>query len=493
MTRGRLVVHAHFYQPLRVDPFSGTVPADPRLRPSTNWNARVAAECYRPNAERRNLGQMSWDLGPTLAEWLETGDPKAYRGFIDGDRPADRDASIPVSRGNGMAQSYHHAIRPLASAADRRTEIRWGMRDFLLRFGRDADGLWFPETAVDIASLRIAAEEGIRYTILAPWQAATPSLDTRRPYRVELGGGRSIVVVFYDAGAVLGGLLRATRPRPTPTASRASAIAPRAGRVVRASGGLAARRDRHRRRAVRPSPGVPRAVPPAPRPARRRPAGPRLRRRRPGVGARARRCERRSARSASTSGRRGAAITASCAGAANAAASRTATGRRRCAWRSNGSRRGSTRSPVAQFGALPGAADPWAARDAYIDVVLGAEPSGSFAAHWLGSQAPVEARRTLLGSSRHSAGGSRCSRATAGSGTIRCAWRRARSCASRRARRGWSDEIAGTDLERRLLEDLTLLRSPRSGLDGAAIYQLALQDVGQSSPAASDSGEQASA
>ena len=146
MSRGRLVVHGHFYQPLRVDPFSGTVPADPSAAPFDNWNARVAAECYRPNAERRNLGQMSWDLGPTLAEWLETGDPKAYRGFIDGDRPADRDASIPVSRGNGMAQSYHHAIAALASAADRRTEIRWGMRDFLLRFGRDAEGLWFPET-----------------------------------------------------------------------------------------------------------------------------------------------------------------------------------------------------------------------------------------------------------------------------------------------------------------------------------------------------------
>ena len=57
MSRGRLVVHGHFYQPLRVDPFSGTVPADPSAAPFENWNARVAAECYRPNAERRNYGQ----------------------------------------------------------------------------------------------------------------------------------------------------------------------------------------------------------------------------------------------------------------------------------------------------------------------------------------------------------------------------------------------------------------------------------------------------
>ena len=236
MSRGRLVVHGHFYQPLRVDPFSGTVPVDPSAAPFENWNARVAAECYRPNAERRNYSQMSWDLGPTLAEWLETDDPKAYRGFIDGDRPADRDPSIPVSRGNGMAQSYHHAIAALASAADRRTEIRWGLRDFLLRFGRDAEGLWFPETAVDIASLRIAAEEGIRYTVLAPWQAATANLDTRRPYRVELGGGRSIVVVFYDAGL---SSAVSFEPEATADADRFARerIAPRLGGSFESSGG----------------------------------------------------------------------------------------------------------------------------------------------------------------------------------------------------------------------------------------------------------------
>src|SRR5262245_66216826 len=115
---------------------------------------------------------MSWDLGPTLAEWLETADPKAYRGFIDGDRPSDRDASIPVARGNGMAQPFHHAIAALASAADRRTEIRWGMRDFQMRFGRKAEGLWFPETALDSASLRIPVGEGTRCTLAEPRRVA---------------------------------------------------------------------------------------------------------------------------------------------------------------------------------------------------------------------------------------------------------------------------------------------------------------------------------
>ena len=139
MSRGRLVVHAHFYQPSRTDPFSGRVPADPTAAPAHDWTARVSGECYRPNAEIGNLGHISWDLGPTLAAGCATAIPMAYRGFVAGDRGV-----------NGMAQPFHHSILPLASAADRRTEIRWGLRDFELRFGRPADGMWLPETAVDL-------------------------------------------------------------------------------------------------------------------------------------------------------------------------------------------------------------------------------------------------------------------------------------------------------------------------------------------------------
>ena len=68
--RGRLAVHAHFYQPLRVDPFGGVVPADPSAAPFRDWNTRIDAECYRPNAERGNLARISYDLGPTLAGWM---------------------------------------------------------------------------------------------------------------------------------------------------------------------------------------------------------------------------------------------------------------------------------------------------------------------------------------------------------------------------------------------------------------------------------------
>ena len=189
MRRPSLVVHGHFYQPPRLDPFTGTMPRDPTAAPAHDWNERVAADCYRPNADLGNLGAISSDLGPTLAGWLQNGDRMAYQGFVDGDHGV-----------NGMAQPFHHAILPLASAVDRRTEIRWGLRDFEFRFGRRATGMWLPETAVDLDTLRLLADSGITYTILAPWQVAGgPSIDSRRPVRIDLGGGRSIVAALYDA------------------------------------------------------------------------------------------------------------------------------------------------------------------------------------------------------------------------------------------------------------------------------------------------------
>jgi hypothetical protein len=191
-----LAVHGHFYQPERRDPFSGEIAPQPAAAPYRDWNARINAECYKPNAERGTLRHCSYDLGPTLAWWLEANDPVTHSRFVASDQPPIAD---DPDCGNAMAQAFHHAILPLASLADRRTEIRWGLRDFELRFGRRPTGIWLPETAVDMPTLRILADERVRYTILAPWQAADSRLDTRRPYRVELGGGKSIVVVFYDA------------------------------------------------------------------------------------------------------------------------------------------------------------------------------------------------------------------------------------------------------------------------------------------------------
>jgi hypothetical protein len=195
VSRPLLAVHGHFYQPERRNPFTGLPAPQPGAAPYRDWNARIDAECYKPNADRGNLRHISFDMGPTLGSWLDDHDPSTAAEFVGSDRPLpDQDAAS----GNALAQAYHHAILPLASLADRRTEIRWGLRDFELRFGRRASGIWLPETAVDLPTLRIAAEEGVRYTILAPWQAADPGLDTRRPYRVDLGDGKAMTAVFYD-------------------------------------------------------------------------------------------------------------------------------------------------------------------------------------------------------------------------------------------------------------------------------------------------------
>ena len=169
------------------------MPPDPSAAPARDWTARVTAECYRPISERDTLDHASWNLGPTLTAYLSDEAPDVLAGF----RAPTSAGATPMAT-PGIAQSFHHAILPLAAMHDRRTEVRWGLRDFEHRFGRPAVGLWLPETAADLATLRILAEEGVRATILAPWQADTGHLESR-PYRVDTGRGH-VDVLFYDAG-----------------------------------------------------------------------------------------------------------------------------------------------------------------------------------------------------------------------------------------------------------------------------------------------------
>ena len=188
-----LCIYGHFYQPPRANPFTGRIPREPGAAPYDNYNEKITDECYRPNAETGNLAHISFDLGPTLAAWLEDHHPDVYQAFID----ADRENMARYGVGNALAQAYNHTILPLATTRDKRTQVRWGLDDFAHRFGHRADGMWLAETAVDQETLSILAEEGVRYTILAPWQAAEP-ITPGEPYRVALPGGRSITVFFYN-------------------------------------------------------------------------------------------------------------------------------------------------------------------------------------------------------------------------------------------------------------------------------------------------------
>lgn len=192
MTR-YLCVHGHFYQPPREDAATGLIPREPGAEPYHDWNEKILAECYRPNAEHGNFEYINFDIGPTLGLWMERQHPSVIRQIVESDRAAVR----RTGHGNAIMQSFHHTILPLASPRDRRTEIRWGMRWFEHTFGRRPTGIWLPETAVDVATLEACVDEGLTFTILSPDQAAGP-VDMRQPYRVALPSGRSFQVVFYE-------------------------------------------------------------------------------------------------------------------------------------------------------------------------------------------------------------------------------------------------------------------------------------------------------
>ncbi|HET7029496.1 MAG TPA: DUF3536 domain-containing protein [Candidatus Limnocylindrales bacterium] len=468
MTRPRLAVHAHFYQPSRLDPWTERVPVEPSAAPFHDWNQRVDAECYRPNAERGTLRGISWNVGPTLAGWLAAEDPATYARFVADSEPA-------------IAQAYHHAILPLASAADRRTEIAWGIRDFELRFGRRPLGLWLPEAAVDVATLREAADQGITFTILAPWQSAEHGIDTRRLYRVDLGGGRAIVVAFYDAGLstsvsfepdATSDADRFARERVLPRLAGGPAPLDAPLAVIATDGELYGHhqpfRDLFLQRLVSPDPAAAdrgfdvvtlgEAVSAAAS---------------AGEGLPAARITERTSWSchhgvARWSGECPDAVDGRWKGPLRAAFERLAGG--------------IDAVTAAAVSALPGDEDADAARDAWIDVVAGALTARDFAAQrWPG--ATVDQTRPVL----ELLAAQRWRLAMFASDgwywddPVRPETRQVLRAAARAAR--LVDRVAGTRLERRLVDDLAVLSSPSRGLDGAAIYRMALADVGQPPPA----------
>jgi alpha-amylase/alpha-mannosidase (GH57 family) len=186
-----LVVHAHLYQPPREDPTTGEFPVEPGAAPFHDWNEKITAECYRPIAPL--LGRMSFNVGATLFEWLDLKAPEVTRGFID----ADRESLSRLGHGAAMAMPYHHIILPLASRRDKEIEVRWGIRDFQRRFQRPPEGMWLPETAVDMETLDVLAAAGIRFTVLAPHQLESPA-PFGQPSTVRTTSGRLISVFTYD-------------------------------------------------------------------------------------------------------------------------------------------------------------------------------------------------------------------------------------------------------------------------------------------------------
>ncbi len=229
--QGYVVIHGHFYQPPRENPWIEEIETEPSAQPYHDWNTRITAECYLPNSCARiydgpgrildivnNYEFISFNFGPTLLSWLEVHAPLTYQRIIE----ADRRSRARLGHGNAIAQAYNHAILPLLTPRDRETQIIWGLEDFEHRFGRQAEAMWLPETAVNYPTMAALVEKGMKFVILSPYQAKrvrplaggtwenvqAQNLDTTQAYRCfipEMAAGdpgrRNYLDVFFYNGA----------------------------------------------------------------------------------------------------------------------------------------------------------------------------------------------------------------------------------------------------------------------------------------------------
>ncbi|HME00421.1 MAG TPA: DUF3536 domain-containing protein [Terriglobia bacterium] len=219
---GYICIHGHFYQPPRENPWLEAVELQESAHPYHDWNERIDAECYARNAASRildeqkrivrivnNYAKISFNFGPTLLSWIQANDPPVYRAILEADAESGKAFS---GHGSALAQPYNHMIMPLANERDKYTQTFWGVRDFEHRFGRRPEGMWLPETAVDLPTLEILAQVGMKFTILAPNQASRVrkiggrnwkdvgkgQIDPTMVYRLRLPSGRTISLFFYD-------------------------------------------------------------------------------------------------------------------------------------------------------------------------------------------------------------------------------------------------------------------------------------------------------
>jgi alpha-amylase/alpha-mannosidase (GH57 family) len=200
-------IHGHFYQPPRENPWLEAIELQDSAYPYHDWNERITAECYLPNATARildkegritkilnNYAKISFNFGPTLLGWMEENQPEIYEAILEADRESQRNFS---GHGSALAQGYNHMILPLANRRDKITQVLWGIQDFVRRFGRSPEGFWLPETAVDLETLTIMAGLGIRFTILSPYQARRVRRIRSRIWR-DVSGGRIDPSMVYE-------------------------------------------------------------------------------------------------------------------------------------------------------------------------------------------------------------------------------------------------------------------------------------------------------
>jgi len=222
--RRYICIHGHFYQPPRENPWLEAVETQDSAAPYHDWNERICAECYATNGAARivnnknqitrivnNYSRISFNFGPTLLSWVRDNAPRTYRMILDGEKRSRKNFK---GHSSAMAQGYNHIIMPLANRRDRITQIRWGIADYQFHYGLPPEGMWLAETAADTETLELLATHGIKFTVLAPHQCkrvrligqpdaawvdtANATVDTSRAYRMRFPSGVSLAVFFYD-------------------------------------------------------------------------------------------------------------------------------------------------------------------------------------------------------------------------------------------------------------------------------------------------------
>jgi alpha-amylase/alpha-mannosidase (GH57 family) len=195
MSEHYLCVHTHFYQPPRGRvAFADDDPGEePEAKPYRNFNEKAAAECYTPNAALGNFSRLSFNLGSMLAQWLEHNAPDTYQQIIAADQTNVEKWGV----GNALAQPAHHAILPLSQTSDDILQVRWGLISFEHRFGHPAEGMWLPEMAVDLETLQVLHDNGVKFTILSQAQVRDAT-DGAGPYWVKLPSQDRIAVYVRD-------------------------------------------------------------------------------------------------------------------------------------------------------------------------------------------------------------------------------------------------------------------------------------------------------
>lgn len=188
-------LHGHFYQPPRGNPFLDDEPGfEVGAAPFRNISEKALATCYKPNADLGNFEVMSFNVGSALSRWMQKQAPETYARIV----AADHKNVELWGVGNAMAQPTHHAILPLCLASDMALLVRWGLMTFEYRFGRPAEGMWLPELGVDLTTLQVLHNEGVKFTVLSQAQVVRGANQGAGPYWVRLPSGGRIAVFVRD-------------------------------------------------------------------------------------------------------------------------------------------------------------------------------------------------------------------------------------------------------------------------------------------------------